>query len=141
MSAKSFKEGDRVQGLLYTDCGEDWGRSFPLVKVIAWFYGTGTAGAAAYKRTKSLFLLPTKKSWRRLIGYRVSSMSKPKGPAPNPNALRTSGWRPPLVRGCFQDLLLTIAARPEYQGVSTRQILEDAIAAYATEEERSQVDL
>jgi len=59
----------------------------------------------------------------------------------DPQALRRTGWRPPLMPGQYQDLVFTIFNRPEFAGASQRDVLEAALRAFATDEELKQVDL
>lgn len=64
-----------------------------------------------------------------------------RGPQPQEGALRRTGWRPPLIQGAYQDLVFAMFNRPEFDKASTREIIEAALRAFATEEELSQVDL
>ena len=64
-----------------------------------------------------------------------------RGPQPQPNAISRTGWRPPLLPGTYQDLVFAIFRRPEFQGASTRSVLEAALKAFATEEELDQSGL
>jgi hypothetical protein len=62
-------------------------------------------------------------------------MPRPKGypdPRKDERALRRTGWRPPLVAGEFSGLLDAIA---QSRGMSKRDIVEQALLAYATAEE------
>lgn len=64
-----------------------------------------------------------------------------RGPQPKEGALRRTGWRPPPLQGVYQDLVFAMFARPEFKDASTREVVEAALKAFATEEELSQVDL
>ena len=64
-----------------------------------------------------------------------------RGPQPQEGALRRTGWRPPPLQGAYQDLVFTMFHRPEFEGASTRMVIEAALRAFATEEELRQVDL
>ena len=64
-----------------------------------------------------------------------------RGPQPQEGALRRTGWRPPPLQGAYQDLVFAMFDRPEFKSASTREIIEAALRAFATEEELSQVDL
>ena len=64
-----------------------------------------------------------------------------RGPQPQEGALRRTGWRPPYIQGAYQDLVFAIFRRPEFDKANTREVIEAALRAFATEEELSQVDL
>lgn len=64
-----------------------------------------------------------------------------RGPQRREGALRRTGWRPPVIAGAYQDLVFTIFHRPEFEGASTRAVIEAALRAFATPEEIDQVDL
>jgi hypothetical protein len=54
---------------------------------------------------------------------------------PDPEALRRTGWRPPLLPGEYQDLVFSMFSRPEFAEASTRAVLEAALRAFATKKE------
>ena len=58
----------------------------------------------------------------------------------DPQALRRTGWRGPLLPGWYQDLAGVILSRPEFKGEKFRAVLEAALLAYATPEERAQIE-
>lgn len=54
----------------------------------------------------------------------------------NPEALRRTGWRGPLLDGRYQDLVFILfGTRPEFKGATTRQVVEAALTAFATKQE------
>jgi hypothetical protein len=58
-----------------------------------------------------------------------------RGPQPQEGALRRTGWRPsPLPKWC-KDLAAEILKRPEFEGASSREVLEVALKAFATDKE------
>ena len=56
-----------------------------------------------------------------------------------PDALRNSGWRPPLIEGKYQDLALNISQRPEFKSQTLRAVIEAALEAFATPAELNEV--
>jgi hypothetical protein len=64
-----------------------------------------------------------------------------RGPQPQEGALRRTGWRPPYIQGAYQDLTFTMFKRSEFKDASTREVIEAALRAFATEDELDQVDL
>lgn len=64
-----------------------------------------------------------------------------RGPKRKEGALRRTGWRPSPLAGAYQDLVFTIFKRPEFDKASSREVLEAALKAFATEDELDQVDL
>lgn len=64
-----------------------------------------------------------------------------RGPQRTEGALRRTGWRPPYIQEQYQDLVFKIFERPEFDKASSREVLEAALKAFATEDELSQVDL
>ena len=59
----------------------------------------------------------------------------------DPDALRRTGWRPPLLPGEYQDLVFLMFNRSEFKGASTRKVIEAALAQLATEDELKEVGL
>jgi hypothetical protein len=62
-----------------------------------------------------------------------------RGKTRQPDALRNSGWRPPLIEGRYQDLVLNISQRPEFKGKTLRAVIQAAIMELATHEEMAEV--
>jgi hypothetical protein len=62
-----------------------------------------------------------------------------RGKTRQPDALRNSGWRPPLIEGRYQDLALNISQRPEFKKKSLRAVIQAAIVGLATPEEMADV--
>lgn len=59
-----------------------------------------------------------------------------RGPQPQKEALRRTGWRPSCVLpGQYQDLVFAILQRPEFEGKTTKDVVAAALAAYATNDE------
>ena len=59
---------------------------------------------------------------------------------PDPSALRRTGWRGPLLPGWCQDLAGVILGREEFKSKGFKDVVIAALLAFATEEERSQIE-
>jgi hypothetical protein len=58
----------------------------------------------------------------------------------DPNSLRRTGWRGPLLPGWCQDLAGVILGRDEFKKKGFKDVVVAALLAFATEEERSQIE-
>ena len=66
---------------------------------------------------------------------------KKKGRKPSSRSVRWSGWRAPLLAGEYALLVDAIGQRQEYRGLSPRAIVEAALQAYATAEEKDKAGM
>ena len=57
-----------------------------------------------------------------------------------PKALRRTGWRGPLLPGWYKDLTDTILRREEFKNKGFSAVMIAALLAYATPEERAQIE-
>jgi hypothetical protein len=58
----------------------------------------------------------------------------------DPQALRRTGWRGPLLPVWCQDLAVVILGREEFKSKGFKDVVIAALVAFATEEERSQIE-
>lgn len=63
------------------------------------------------------------------------------GPGRSPKSIRNSGWRAPLLPKEFAQLTSLIGQRKEYQGQSLRVVVQAALMAHATPEEKAKAGL
>jgi len=70
-----------------------------------------------------------------------NTKAKRRNRGPRSSSLRYSGWRPPLVSSEIALLVSAIGDRAELSGQSARAILEAALLAYATAEEKAKAGI
>jgi len=64
-----------------------------------------------------------------------------RGPQRQEGSLRRTGWRPPLIKGEYQDLVFAMFNRAEFKHASQRDVIEAALTLLATEEELQAANL